>query len=448
MQIGGLGYANNVASATGAKTSGKTGGNFNSLILAFQNHSTQKPQGGQMTAKDSKPSLKDLKELLSFLKNNQLLDLKDGLGLQDKLLSNPNADILQMVKNYFGLSDGKWSDIVHSLLSTLEKGKDEGLAVSLKGKGEALAVDGTKSKDVKKENGEDLAGIVDILSIISSLPPEKMSEIAGNDFPLFLKAVKVYEILNANQDVLTTQQTAPLSNLLAKVQQTLETIITNQAPTARPMERMDFLQNTFTRLAGELNTKDTKKIVQDSFLDKKLLNNSGSSEQVNTQQSFQLPMSKAEQLTLMLHSEGKPVSADDLIKQFEAILAKSQLTKTDGMQKLLIKLNPENLGSLSIELTQKDEGIIARIMTTTGSAKETLDSQLNGLKQAFAAQNIQVDRIEVAQQFNQQERFQGRDQQPNQQQPQQQHDEKEENNNQDSGEFTFSLNEALLNMEV
>ena len=55
------------------------------------------------------------------------------------------------------------------------------------------------------------------------------------------------------------------------------------------------------------------------------------------------------------------------------------------MQKLLIKLHPDNLGSLRIELIQKDQTMVARILTTTDAAKEALESHLHSLKDAFGA---------------------------------------------------------------
>lgn len=87
---------------------------------------------------------------------------------------------------------------------------------------------------------------------------------------------------------------------------------------------------------------------------------------------------------------------------------------------------------------------MARIITSSGTAKETLESQINGLKQAFAAQNISVERIEISQQTTQQERFLNRDSQQQHRQPDRQEQEKKE----EKAEFNLSFEEALLNTEV
>nr|WP_254178379.1 flagellar hook-length control protein FliK [Cytobacillus oceanisediminis] len=133
------------------------------------------------------------------------------------------------------------------------------------------------------------------------------------------------------------------------------------------------------------------------------------------------------------------------MQQFENILSKSSFLKTGGTQKLFIKLNPEHLGALRIELIQKDSAMIARILTSTGSAKEILDSHINGLKQAFSSQNIQIERIEISQQMTQQDRSFNRDPQ---QQEQRQQQNKDENDLQPESEFNSSFEEALLNTEA
>jgi flagellar hook-length control protein FliK len=157
-------------------------------------------------------------------------------------------------------------------------------------------------------------------------------------------------------------------------------------------------------------------------------------------------MSKTEQATFVMNEPDKQVSTEKLIQQFESILSKSQFLKAGGTQKLFIKLNPEHLGALRIELIQKDSVLIAKMMTATSTAKDLLESQIQSLKHAFSSQNIQVEKIEISQQMNQQERFINRDSQPQQEQRQQR--EQEEQKQQHDSQFGASFEEALLNVEV
>ena len=160
-------------------------------------------------------------------------------------------------------------------------------------------------------------------------------------------------------------------------------------------------------------------------------------------------MTKLEQYVLTASKNGQAVDSEQFVKSFENILSKANFSKTNGVQKLLIRLNPENLGSLRIELVQKDGAMVAKILATTAHAKELLDRQVQGLKQAFTNQNIQVEKIEISQQistFNS-ERFAPRDQGQHEQQQQQQ-TEQEIVNDDEETDFVNRFEEALLNLKV
>ncbi|MFS0782299.1 flagellar hook-length control protein FliK [Bacillus sp. 1P06AnD] len=143
--------------------------------------------------------------------------------------------------------------------------------------------------------------------------------------------------------------------------------------------------------------------------------------------------SKIEQFvwSLPMKSNGS-VNEEQLAKSFESIMNKANFSMANGTQKLLLKLNPEHLGSIRIELIQKDGIMVAKIMTSSSAAKEMLDNQLQGLKQSLANQHIAVEKVEITQAFNAQPqdrhmyREQGQQQQEQNRNNQQQSDSKEE----------------------
>ncbi|WP_299090214.1 flagellar hook-length control protein FliK [uncultured Metabacillus sp.] len=67
----------------------------------------------------------------------------------------------------------------------------------------------------------------------------------------------------------------------------------------------------------------------------------------------------------------------------------------NGANRLLIKLNPEHLGSLTVRLVQRNGEMIARIITSTESARDLLDHTLNQLKQALPTVQIEIERFEL-----------------------------------------------------
>lgn len=150
--------------------------------------------------------------------------------------------------------------------------------------------------------------------------------------------------------------------------------------------------------------------------------------------------------SLQLLEGNKPVTMERFIKDFETILAKSKFYQNGQVQKLTIQLKPEHLGTLKIELIQQHNELVAKIISSTTSARELLESQSQALKQALVQQNIPINRIDFLDDI-QQERF--NHQQPNQNNDQrgyQQHEEKkDEQNNED---FMETFKATLLNYEI
>jgi len=86
-----------------------------------------------------------------------------------------------------------------------------------------------------------------------------------------------------------------------------------------------------------------------------------------------------------------------LLREMQNIFKRSNFGQTGGTNRLLIKLYPEHLGQVRIELLQVNGIMTARILASSAQGKEMLNSQLHQLKAAFVQQNLQVDRIDVSQ---------------------------------------------------
>lgn len=161
--------------------------------------------------------------------------------------------------------------------------------------------------------------------------------------------------------------------------------------------------------------------------------------------SLQSNTAKAgETISVPLQSNPKLMNLQQFIDKFRQILEKSQFAKQPNANTLMIKLYPENLGTLRIELQQKEGVVTARILASAQTVKELIDSNIASLKQAFTQQNISVDKVEIV--FHQPELDTyhrdssegGRQEQ--RQQPQKQMDDEKESDR--------SFEELLINMEV
>ena len=67
-----------------------------------------------------------------------------------------------------------------------------------------------------------------------------------------------------------------------------------------------------------------------------------------------------------------------------------------GANRLILKLNPEHLGLITVRLIQKNGGVmVARLITSSQSAKDLLDHSIQQLKQVLPSVQIEIERYEV-----------------------------------------------------
>mgnify|MGYP005611011339 CR=1 FL=1 len=154
--------------------------------------------------------------------------------------------------------------------------------------------------------------------------------------------------------------------------------------------------------------------------------------------------------TVTVTLPAQPASQSEaLAKEIQNLLNRSQLSNNQGTIRLVLKLFPENLGQIRIEVMQKDGLMQARLLATTAAGKELLDSNLNQLKSTFVAQNIQMERIDVAQSLQDAERN-NRDQNFLNNFFRQQQEEQEEKKDGEDEQQSFSefLTEEFLTEEV
>ncbi len=160
-------------------------------------------------------------------------------------------------------------------------------------------------------------------------------------------------------------------------------------------------------------------------------------------------LSRVEQAAIHIGDKlPKEVQQQQFLRQFQLILQRGTLTQNQqGMNTLSIKLYPEHLGRLDIQLSQIEGTIIARILTGSSATRELIEGQLAQLRHAFAQQQISVERIEVVQQHQQ---YVGKEQndQSSQQNDDQSKQQDDENEQEQASLFQDVLNEVTFNEQV
>lgn len=92
----------------------------------------------------------------------------------------------------------------------------------------------------------------------------------------------------------------------------------------------------------------------------------------------------------------EPQVRQEFTNQLLTAMKNSRFGQTpNGTNRLIIKLNPEHLGQLTIRLTQQNGEMVARIIASTQSAKELLEHSITQLRHALPSVNVQIDRFEL-----------------------------------------------------
>lgn len=110
-----------------------------------------------------------------------------------------------------------------------------------------------------------------------------------------------------------------------------------------------------------------------------------------------IPVLKQFELHVQPEIEGD--STKTFVQEIEKIILGGKFSaSTNGMAKLNIRLTPEHLGTLNIELISKNGELSAKIMTSSLGAKEMMESHIHLLKNNLSTSHIQLDRVVVVDQ--------------------------------------------------
>ncbi|MFS0637481.1 flagellar hook-length control protein FliK [Mesobacillus foraminis] len=346
---------------------------------------------------------------------NETLGTEQGISsvgsVNNGLLSSDTAELFKQVLSVLGLFADDFNEVLE---------KDA----------EAVQV------SINEELSNLLAGYLS-QQMNSKTPDEWINKLSMSDAQ-FVKAVKLYSHIIQEPEKLYGKKDSKLEQVLLDFSDRLAKIVKGE--THNP--RLAYIQNRFTPLVGEINliSKNNQQISQQE-------KEQPAKPDILPGATFTVGLvQRTLPFSLTSVDKGALVSAEQLIKQFESVLSRASFHTVNGTQKLTIKLFPEHLGSVRVELIQKDDAMIARILTSSSTTKEVLESQVSSLRQAFASQGIGIERIEIAQQQPvQQERFTRDFQQQHGKQEKHETERDRENN---SKETDASFEEILLNTEM
>ncbi|MCK1992475.1 hypothetical protein GW626_07695 [Peribacillus muralis] len=381
--------------------------------------------------------LSALRELLAFLKRGTLMGEEEGdEGATENSHEDISNQLLQVLKKVTGNDENSLSEFLESI--------------------EELNLEPHQEDLDKNSQSLITANVMELYTLLKKF--SEFSEEEWQKLPVpggvnVLKLVKIHDLLSENKNM--TQDEAviqkQMKNLLEGITGKLEKWLSNQQkPNPEPDQATNFGSARYNQ--GEILKNAILPLYSSEKVSKEATTSNGVALKTVEGGIYQGPgipliMTKLEQFVLTASKGEQNVSQEELVKQFENILGKANLSTHNGVNKLLIRLNPEHLGTVRIELIQKDGLLTAKILATTAQAKDMLEKQIHGLKQAFSGQNIQIEKIEISQAFTafNSEKFLQKDAD---ERHEHQERKEEESNDEAESEFTGSIAEALLNLEV
>lgn len=255
------------------------------------------------------------------------------------------------------------------------------------------------------------------------------------------KFLQVAQLVGQKQDTVYKQEITLTDSKQALQQFTQQlTTLSNQQNGQQQSQQQSQPQQTFVQVMQQVQTATTQTT--------QVTNTTEAPEQVQApvQQVTTQPAVKTVSVALPME---RSAQSEALIKEIQNHINRMQMSNNNGVIKLTMRLFPENLGQIRVEVMQQDGVMQARILATSAAGKELLDSNLSNLKTSLVAQNIQLDRIDIAQSLQSSDA--GRDQGLfNQFFRQQQQEVEEEDNENDEESISFDelLEEQLQAEEV
>lgn len=331
------------------------------------------------------------------------INLETGLGGGLKA----TEDGLMGLGQFFG-SLGASSEIVDMITSGFQPG-DDVTAAALRG---ILGVgdDGNLASNLSEADAYNLAGLLRSmgasqknLNSLSNLLSESRGHLSINDFLNFIESME-----NAPAKSVGTQQLEQIQavlNNISRDQQLVKTPVFDEILTKIQMLGDREVDGNFVKLSPALQA------LRGGLSGMAQQNAFGGQNGQNGQGAHKDGREDQEQYRQVLNtalggsetSQAAAVETAETVQGYggqeslaRQISQKMVYSHRRGINRLKMKLNPENMGRLDIELRVKDDQLVAHIRAESREAYQALASEIESLKEALAEGGLTISNLTVA----------------------------------------------------
>ncbi|HEY9578149.1 MAG TPA: flagellar hook-length control protein FliK [Pseudobacillus sp.] len=302
---------------------------------------------------------------------------------------------------------------------------------------------------------EGMAALLQVIQLLAAVPSKEWTKLEEKTVQTVLQAGKVWQLLGEQADSQTKDLSsqAVLKAMMKEIAGKLDKLLTQPQADNRTaiLQKafQSFLQPAVSnpKLVSAHQTGNPQPEAVSEMTDGQAVQKAPAlltgKEGAGQLQPFFHPLGRTETFSMSVQTNPRPMNMEQFIEKFSQILGNSNLVKMPNGTKLLLRLYPEQLGSLRIELLQQNGVMTAKILSSTPAVKELFEQHVSSLKHAFSQQNVAVDKIELTFSQAEPQKFDRHQQQQQSRQPQH-----EAQSQETDDEPTENFQELLLNMEV
>lgn len=296
--------------------------------------------------------------ILSFFQNtDDNYNIKDVLENLSDVLSNGNDKLSQ--NNAKGL---------FTILESLETKVSED--VSLNNDMNSIFNSNTLNKFISEDNN--LVNNNDNLEVLLN------SEISEEN--------KSTEVLNLNKELINQIKTFLNDNKEVSSNSNTQNILDSSV--VHVEEKIDILNDTSSNNSNSDDLSGNK----DEQILKSILNDGDTSNTINRATTFAGTFNNVNVLD-GIKEASKLVKAEHLA---EEIIETVKYMETNNVKELTVKINPRNLGELSIKILQEDGILKAQIKASTKDGYEILSRNVSSINKELSNQNLKIENVNIS----------------------------------------------------
>lgn len=217
----------------------------------------------------------------------------------------------------------------------------------------------------------------------------------------------VSELQNASEDNTVSGSQGMLETAEVEASNISETAVSSESidlsetemqPTDSKRDRTDLAEDTLSQQVSDetVSLKSEKQVMKtdlnsDSSSDERSFDDKSENRVLHTMINEQMqPEGVFEAFDVQ--PKYTSVNTTDIIRQ---IVDQISIAKTTGESVIEMQLNPENLGKLYINVSERNSEITARIAVSNETVKNALESQMAALRENLQDANIRVNDVEI-----------------------------------------------------